>query len=486
MPEPIGDVVVLLPGIGGSQLVRKGRKAWAVSPGAFVRGLLGRGSTIRELTLTDDPLDADDLGDGVEVAGLVPDLHICPGIRWPINGYTLAAELLTSRLGLQPGRNFFEFPYDWRRDVRVAARQLQQRARGWLDDWRATANDDAKLVLVGHSLGGLVARTYLELFDGWKDTRHLITYGTPYSGSVNILDFLCNGFRPRFGPVAFDLSSTIRSFTSVYQLLPSYRCIQLAKDVGTADPPLFKADEVELPGLDNASRQKVAGALAFHQELRDSVDRHRQSDYERTGGYDLRPIVGDLQPTRQSAVLEDNGVTILTSRGGRDEGGDRTVPKISAVPHELLDGWVNTAFFSEGHGNLQNLAAVLDHVAGVIRARQVRTGHIFPAGMARLSLDVEDLYVTDEPVEIGVIPDFEPVARLVAEVTPAAGGETRRVPLQPRDDAYVGVVAGLPDADYRIVVGGELDDPGAEPDVVPVSGSFSVVDLERVAAQRVS
>jgi hypothetical protein len=33
-------------------------------------------------------------------------------------------------------------------------------------------------------MGGLVARHYLEVFDGWRDTRMLVTFGTPYRGSV--------------------------------------------------------------------------------------------------------------------------------------------------------------------------------------------------------------------------------------------------------------------------------------------------------------
>ena len=68
-------------------------------------------------------------------------------------------------------------------------------------------------------------RLFLEYFDGAKDTRVLIALGTPYSGSVNALEFLANGFRKGWGPFTVDLSDTLRSFTSVHQLLPSYRCI---------------------------------------------------------------------------------------------------------------------------------------------------------------------------------------------------------------------------------------------------------------------
>jgi len=44
-------------------------------------------------------------------------------------------------------------------------------------------------------MGGLVARYYLEALDGWRNTRALITFGTPYSGAMKALDLVANGLR---------------------------------------------------------------------------------------------------------------------------------------------------------------------------------------------------------------------------------------------------------------------------------------------------
>ena len=56
------------------------------------------------------------------------------------------------------GQNWFDFPYDWRRDNRVAARHLGERAPGWLQAWRKqSGNNDAKLILVAHSIAAGVA-----------------------------------------------------------------------------------------------------------------------------------------------------------------------------------------------------------------------------------------------------------------------------------------------------------------------------------------
>ncbi|HEX6922167.1 MAG TPA: hypothetical protein VF314_18255, partial [Actinomycetes bacterium] len=147
-----GDVVVLLPGITGSVLRRDGRDVWAVSPGAALQAVLSLGRSIQDLELASD--DADD---GVTAPRLVSDVHLVPGL-WKIDGYTKVRARLVADLGLVEGENYFDFPYDWRRDNRRAAQRLAEQAPRWLHDWRArSGNRDARLVLVGHSMGGLVA-----------------------------------------------------------------------------------------------------------------------------------------------------------------------------------------------------------------------------------------------------------------------------------------------------------------------------------------
>jgi triacylglycerol esterase/lipase EstA (alpha/beta hydrolase family) len=48
----------------------------------------------------------------------------------------------------------------------------------------AAATGAAQVVLVGHSMGGLVARAYLRKYGGAK-VRRLITIGTPHHGSMH-------------------------------------------------------------------------------------------------------------------------------------------------------------------------------------------------------------------------------------------------------------------------------------------------------------
>ena len=170
----------VLPGILGSVLTRDGEDIWAPTPGAVGRALWTLGGSIRPLDLEDDPSELDDLGDGVVATRLVPDVHIIPGL-WGIDGYSGISRMIHDHFDVVDGQTYVELPYDWRRDNRVAARRLRDLADRTLHAQRQQ-NPDAKLILIGHSMGGLVARYFLECLDGWRDTRMPVTFGTPYRG----------------------------------------------------------------------------------------------------------------------------------------------------------------------------------------------------------------------------------------------------------------------------------------------------------------
>jgi Lecithin:cholesterol acyltransferase len=327
------DVYVLVPGILGSVLQKDGKDVFGLTAGAGFRAPFSGGHSITHLQLSEpawDPGEAGnedvrpvpDLGDGVTAARLARDAHLIPGL-WKIDGYDGVSKFLLKRLGLVPGDSYFEFPYDWRRDNRVAAHQLAASCRQWLAA-RRQQYPDARLVLVAHSMGGLVSRYYLEVLGGWRDTQSLITFGTPYRGSLKALDFVANGVK-FFGLV--DLTDLACSCRSVHQLLPIYRCVD---NSGSDLARLTEVPEV-LPRL---SPDQVQAARGFHKEIENAVARHREDEEYVERGYRVRPVIGIGQPTFQSAVWGGGQLTVIRTYKGEDLGGDGTVPRVSASPQE--------------------------------------------------------------------------------------------------------------------------------------------------------
>lgn len=394
------DVLVFLPGIGGSVLQTKdGAPLWAPSARVAWRFLTGPGAMLTQLRLEGDDPQRELLDDGIRATGLVADAHLIPGL-WKIDGYSGFREMMTEAFELQTGStadadsrvaNYYDFPYDWRRDNRFTARRLQRFVDDRLHRWRkGTPFRDAKVIIIAHSMGGLVARYYLEVLGGWRDCRALITIGTPFRGSVKALDFLANGHRVLFS----DLTDVVRSLTSVYQLLPRYRMLE--------EGGSFKRvaeTEADIPGVERA---RALDALRFHGEIDDAVSARAER------GYELVPIVGTWQPTLQSARLVGGRVTV-----GNDaptwtefpEGeGDGTVPRVSAVPVELSSDWLNT-FRAERHASLQNNAGILQDLQDRLIHSQVRTDHIRGALKSSpepaLALEVDDIYLSGEPIALG-------------------------------------------------------------------------------------
>jgi hypothetical protein len=308
-------------------------------------------------------------------------------------------------------------------------------------------------------MGGLVSRYFLEVLGGWRGTRALITFGTPYRGSLNALDSLVNGVRKaRF----LDLTDLLRSFTSMYQLLPIYPCLE------TGTGSLARLSEVtEIPGLDKVHLERIRAANAFHRKIEAAVTDNQASVRADVSRYTIRPVVGIDQPTSQTAIARNGGVEMLESRIGSNESGDGTVPRISATPIELGEG--NAAFAAARHGSLQNTDAVLSHVQGVLTTpRDLGAVRTLGAPIT-LSLDLEGIFAPSEPAQFAVKPSGPgvPLEAVIESVNDAASRQV--VTLSPSDDEWVRCeVSDLESGVYRITVQG---DPTT---VEPVSDVFCV------------
>lgn len=237
-----------------------------------------------------------------------------------VDGYVGMAKRLREAV---PGR-LIEFPYDWRLSNAYTAERLRDRVMPELEIWRKErGNSSAKLILVCHSMGGLVARYFCEHLGGAAETRRIFTFGTPHRGSLKALRILVNG--KRVGP--FDVGRVARALPSVWELLPQYPCV------------LDNGREVHLhdAGLAELADPRFGAARQFQQRIRQPAEARPSG----TCPYQQTVFFGKIQTTIQYARATDtrNGrrLTILDpgEDGSGDDGGDGTVPSFASFPIEL-------------------------------------------------------------------------------------------------------------------------------------------------------
>ncbi|MCU1538736.1 MAG: hypothetical protein JWP82_3087 [Humibacillus sp.] len=362
------DLVVVLPGITGSTLGVRGDDGspasanliWAPSAGAVWKLLTGGPSILSKVLPEGIGDGAPD--DGVEPVGLMPDVHVLPGIWTPIRGYDV---LLTSleKQGYHRGAaggppTLIAFAYDWRLSNRYNAERLKAVVEPALERLRAAGGShaDARVVFVCHSMGGLVARWYIEKCGGAEVTRKLVTLGTPWRGATDALEQLVNGVTKGIGPLSVDLTAFSRSMPSLFQLLPEFACIGSAGGYA-------KTTEVSVP---NVSTAMVADAMAFHTDLQ-AAETARPAGRAAT-----HMVVGVRQPTATTVALSGGRATAYQDFGSDNDYGDGTVPLTGAVGlGEALD--TNLAVrVPEQHTNLQCNPFVLDQVQEILSAVPVR------------------------------------------------------------------------------------------------------------------
>ncbi|MDF0667789.1 MAG: hypothetical protein P0119_17200 [Nitrospira sp.] len=379
----MNDVIVLLPGIMGSALAKGGHPVWDLSPGAIGRAVFSLGSSIDILKLTSDA----STGDGVTATRVLPDAHIVP-FWWKIDGYADVVKFIRSKFDVAPGENFVEFPYDWRLDNSISAQRLAEVAMNRLESWR-TLHPSAQLILIGHSMGGLVARYFLEVLGGWRHTKMLVTLGTPHRGSVKALDFLANGLRKKIGPVTLiELTALIQSFPSAYQLLPIYPC------VGEEEHELQALEHLNIKTLGSLDMERAREGIAFHRKIERCIKVNERDPMYIASRYRLLPVVGTYQPTFQSALLTDDGVRPLyTYKGQTMLDGDGTVPRLSATPIELSKSKVET-FVACPHASLQNFDPVRVQLRAALE--DVDISELKAVGPEAISIDLLDAYSTGE------------------------------------------------------------------------------------------
>src|SRR5437764_5931485 len=195
------NAVIFLPGIMGSEL-RLGKVI--VWPGSFSSLALHYGKMSQ---LMRDDLVATDVirsfSFSEQYQALFHDLKTC--------GFDESSSPPT----------LYVVPYDWRKSNALAANVLADS----LDKAVEEHGNELTLRIIAHSMGGLVARYYLESGEfskrqGFQTVRELITLGTPHRGAPLALTAAVGQERRLFlsKDQVFQLASDSR-YPSLYQLL---------------------------------------------------------------------------------------------------------------------------------------------------------------------------------------------------------------------------------------------------------------------------
>ena len=142
--------------------------------------------------------------------------------------------------------------YDWRRDVSTLGTRLAE---------RLASDGHDRIALVGHSMGGLVARAALT-HDVGSRVSQVITLGTPHSGSAAAIQALRGtysvvrklGMLDMRHDAEYLASAVFSSFASLHELLPGAGTIC---DFDLFDPAVWPAHG---PGPNRALLRDAAGA----------------------------------------------------------------------------------------------------------------------------------------------------------------------------------------------------------------------------------
>ncbi|WLQ43501.1 hypothetical protein P8A22_28440 [Streptomyces laculatispora] len=440
--SPVDDLVVVVPGILGSRLAdADGHEVWGLSGRALLRGIRTFGRSVQGLALPAD-LGDEHPGDGVRPLGPVRDLHGLLGIGTLVDGYDGLLDWLEHHFTLRrrdvgdeadAPANLIGFGYDWRLSCRYNADRLAERVDEELGRWRASAPQRAaaRVVFVCHSMGGLVARQYVERGGGAETTRRVITLGTPYRGSLDALLHLVNGV----GPAGIGLSAFARSLPSLHQLVPDYAALVTAP----GEPLRYAREVTGLPGTD---AHLLKDAARFHGAL-------RESGAGAAYGVEYVPVSGVLQPTPTTAEVRGEGLTGLLTIDGTDEGGDGRVPRLSSAHVGAAGRPAYTPW--EKHGSLQNNTALRQALYNWLTPDP--PVHRGPEGVeVPLVVDAPDAITEGEVYELRatVPPDIRGHDRVAVFAAP--GGRPVRTLNNLGGGRYAARLAGLPAGPHRVRV----------------------------------
>jgi len=243
-----------------------------------------------------------------------------------INGYTV-------------GKDLFVFPYDWRKSNVENAVRLKYK----IAEIKTIANWP-KVDLVAHSMGGLLARQYIESNDYQDDVDQLITLGTPNKGAPEIYPlweagksigvvqtgmkkFLEQEMREAGYREMFDYIRE-KPIYSAKELLPTYEYLyDLEKKRPLSYPSEYPFNEF----LDQLNSEAGLQKLAKVEYIK--IVGNVENDHSTISSFEvMRPDLGKLWKHGYPLGFE---IPVVGDSGATSGRGDGTVPIVSAKSIEI-------------------------------------------------------------------------------------------------------------------------------------------------------
>jgi pimeloyl-ACP methyl ester carboxylesterase len=428
------DAVIVIPGVMGSELIDRasGRVLWGAADPRWYLQAWTSGSSMEALHLTDD-----------ERSGRYGRIRPSRLLRFPAFAPSLRGlEPYTNLLGalrqaVSHREAVAEFAYDWRLPVAHNAQLLAAAIDQHLEAWRkhpASGGSEARLILVAHSMGGLLARHLSVIPGATEGIRATLTLGTPFYGAPEVAMLLSIGTG---GPLPLPRARLRRlasTLPGVHDLLPTYRCV----DTGD-DTRCLSIDDIVAIGGD---RDMAKASARWHLQVADAVPQgHVQ-------------VVGMHQTTVQALMLSHGIVSghQYTCRPG-DEGGmervnlsgDGTVPRISAqLPHGPAMP------LAQSHGAIAKTSEALLIAVDTLADR--RTGPWLGGGT--VGLDVDDVVAAGIRYMIGVTGVTHPRHASCQIFDVATGRRVASPAIHVEDGDFVAYAPGMGPGLYRIHASG--------------------------------
>jgi len=252
----------------------------------------------------------------------------------------------------------FTFPYDWRVDNNLTAGLLKEK----ILQVKAITGA-SKVDIIAHSMGGLVARSYIEGDNYQNDIDQVVFLGTPHQGSPeSYLGYEGAYFRSNIGPIKkylfqieaatqgyLDLTDYIRAeVPTVEQLLPIYDYLKDKQPDNTYQIRPYPLNYPQNNYLENLNSAEAVSLLKQRANITNIV-----ADLGADSTLNYLKVIADPDITDnkwQSGYPENLDINLDSLEMGN---GDSTVPLISA------DSLSEVEIFKTGISDHTNLPTVM-------------------------------------------------------------------------------------------------------------------------------